>query len=85
MKKVNLNGKLSLKKETMSKLDMTHVNGGATVACQTQIIVNCGVNSLLCPSLVCTFPHHTCGIQTLQTCAFICPTGPTTGPKTQVC
>jgi hypothetical protein len=86
MKKVNLKGKLNLKKETLSKLDMTNVSGGATVTCQTiNLMVTCGMNTLKCASLVCTFPHHTCGIQTLQTCAFICPTGPTTGPNTQVC
>ncbi len=32
MKKLNLTGKLSLNKETMSKFDLEHVVGGATLA-----------------------------------------------------
>jgi bacteriocin-like protein len=33
MKKVNLKGQLSLKKETMTKFELNKVNGGGTFAC----------------------------------------------------
>jgi hypothetical protein len=79
MKKVNLKGKLGLRKETMSKLDMNSVNGGATAFCPTgSLLVICGLNSLACPtfkcqSLVCPTLQPACTIQTLLGC-------PTTGP-----
>jgi hypothetical protein len=79
MKKVNLKGKLGLKKETMSKFDMNSVSGGATVFCPTgSLLVICGINTLACPtfkcpSLVCPTLQPACTIQTLHGC-------PTTGP-----
>jgi hypothetical protein len=48
MKKVNLKGKLGLKKETISKLDMGNVSGGQTgqgICAQTQIII-CQIQTL---------------------------------------
>jgi hypothetical protein len=47
MKKVNLNGKLSLRKETLSKFDMNQVAGGGSLYCTLD--AGCGV------SLICTF------------------------------
>jgi natural product precursor len=43
MKKVNLKGTLNLKKETMSKLEMTNLKGGATIqaACTKTCLEEC--------------------------------------------
>jgi hypothetical protein len=81
MKKVNLKGKLGLRKETISKLDMGNVNGGGTIFCPTaSLLVICGGPSLACPSVFkacitvgCPTVQALCTIQTLHGC-------PTTGP-----
>ncbi len=82
MKKVNLKGKLGLKKETMSKLAMNEVSGGATAACPPGSLLQV-CTSAKCQSLVCQTLQLKCTIQTVQTCAFICTTGPTTGAVTE--
>jgi hypothetical protein len=79
MKKVNLKGKLGLKKETMSKFDMNSVSGGATKFCApNSLLVICGGNSILCPTticqtLFCPTQQPACTINSIKGC-------PTTGP-----
>jgi hypothetical protein len=72
MKKVNLKGKLDLKKEVMSKFDMNNVNGGASNPNTV-----CGQQSLL---VICPLPsaYVNCTAITMEkfTCYFDCePTG----------
>ncbi len=81
MKKVNLKGKLSLKKETMSKLDMESTSGGATqicgtspVICQKSLLVLCQTININCLQTI-KFP---CTLQTVN-CSLACPTT-TIGP-----
>jgi hypothetical protein len=69
MKKVNLKGKLNLKKETMSKMDMNEVNGGATIYCTTaSLLVICNNLTLFCPSKNVVCASATCP-------SGFCPTG----------
>jgi hypothetical protein len=80
MKKVNLKGKLNLKKETLSKLDMTNVSGGVTAFCGTSPVLCQKSLAVLCPSLAvvcitnngCQTLKATCTIQTLNGCSFAC-------------
>jgi hypothetical protein len=61
MKKVNLKGKLSLSKETISKFEMGNVIGGAqtvnysdcgtgmeTIICCASIVKKCGTDYIVC-------------------------------------
>jgi hypothetical protein len=77
MKKVNLKGKLGLKKETMSKFDMNQVSGGASIPNTI-----CGPQSLLviCPQP--TFKVNCTTITLKQSICFGCTitTTITTGP-----
>jgi hypothetical protein len=75
MKKVNLKGKLSLKKETMSKMELNEVNGGATIGCTgtASLLVICGQSVAFCPTLFCVTRNPACIVQSRIGC-------PTTGP-----
>jgi hypothetical protein len=85
MKKVNLKGKLNLKKETLSKLDMTSVSGGATALCAQSLICGGLQSKLVCPSVqVQCFTQNACFSRNIGCTQSIvgCPTGPT---FSQVC
>ncbi len=84
MKKVNLKGKLCLKKETLSKFDLTEVIGGATAFCGTSPAICQKSLLVLCPSIGfgcvtqigCQTIKFPCTIQTVNGCTFVCgPTG----------
>jgi hypothetical protein len=51
MKKLNLKGKLSLKKEAISKFEMQHVKGGEDRTYTTLCGATCDKE---CPSIICT-------------------------------
>lgn len=79
MKKIKLDGKLSLNKETIAKLNdnqMSHIVGGNTV--QT----NCGET---CEFTTCERTTETCADTCADTCANTCGCPPSAGcpPDTQ--